>query len=261
MMQNGELIRQDSLTWERADYDWYGILGHFQVLSVLEVGQLPALLDIGCGDGLLTVEFCKHFSRVVGVDASAAHIDKARIRCAEARFFVSLIEDLSLDERFDTVVMLNLLEHVVDPVQVLQSAAKHLKFGGCVIAQVPNALAINRWVGRLMGVISSEYELSKWDIEVAGHRRYYDMKGLVADFEKAGFTVTATGGIFFKIFSTPQMKWFLQNGLWDSGNFGWSGTDRSKDWRWEFCRACYEVGKDRPEDCNIIYAIGTRPKA
>jgi 2-polyprenyl-3-methyl-5-hydroxy-6-metoxy-1,4-benzoquinol methylase len=255
MTQNGEVARQQSLTWERSSsYEWYRILGHYQVQSVVEVGRPSSLLDLACGDGLLTSEFCKTFSRVVGVDASAAHIEKARIHCPQADFHVSLIEDLKLDEKFDTVVMLGVLEHVIDPVQVLRVAAQHLKPDGCLIAQVPNALAINRRLGRLMGVTQSEYELSKWDLEVLGHRRYYDMRTLVADFEKAGLKVVATGGIFFKIFSTPQMEWFLKNGLWDSDEFGWGGPNKSKDWRWEFCQASYELGKERPEDCNVIYA-------
>jgi hypothetical protein len=56
--------------------------------------------------------------------------------------------------------------------------------------------------------------------------------------------------------STPQMDWFLKNGLWEEGGFGWGrvGSEK-KDWRKEFCRACYEIGKERPEDCNVIYAV------
>lgn len=249
-----EVTRQESLTWERGSYEWYGILGGFQVQSVLEVGQPPSLLDLACGDGLLTARFCEHFQRVVGIDASATHIEKARARCPQATFHVSLVEELDLDERFDTVTLLNLLEHVVDPVEILQAAGRHLKPGGRVIVHVPNALAINRRLGRLMGVLQDEHDLSEWDIEVAGHRRYYDMQSLISDFEEAGLAVTATGGVFFKILSTPQVKWFLERGRWEE--WGWGGPDRTKDWRWEFCRACYEIGKERPEDCNIIYACG-----
>jgi 2-polyprenyl-3-methyl-5-hydroxy-6-metoxy-1,4-benzoquinol methylase len=252
-----EKVRQESLMWHRSEYQWYDILGRFQVQSVIQVGKPPSLLDLACGDGLLTAQLCQHFSRVVGVDASSAHIEQAHKRCPDAEFQVALVEDLELNEQFDTVVMLNLLEHVIDPVQILRSAAVHLKSGGRLIAQVPNALAINRRIGRLMGVLENEYELSKWDIEVAGHRRYYDMKSLVADFTQAGLDIVTTGGVFYKIFSTPQMEWFLRNGLWDLNEFGW-GADKSKDWRWEFCRACYEIGNERPEDCNVIYVCGTR---
>jgi hypothetical protein len=67
-----------------------------------------------------------------------------------------------------------------------------------------------------------------------------------------------TGGVFYKTMSTPQMDWFLKNGPWKEGGFGWGrvGGER-KDWKAEFCRASYELGKKYPEDCNIIYACAT----
>lgn len=254
-----ERARQESLGWQRHDSSqWYEILGRFQVQSAVEVSRPGSLLDLGCGDGWLTAQLCQHFSRVVGVDASSIQIESARARCPEADFFVCLIEDFATEERFDTVVILCLLEHVADPVQVLRCAANHLKPDGRVIAQVPNALAINRRIGRLMGAIDDEYELSRWDIDVAGHRRYYDMQTLVTDFAKAGLTVISTSGVFYKMLSTPQMDWLLKNGPWDSNEFGWGGVDRSRDWRSEFCEACYQVGKERPEDCNIICACGIK---
>lgn len=52
------------------------------------------------------------------------------------------------------------------------------------------------------------------------------------------------------------MDWFLKNGLWEKGGFGWGrvGAEGEKDWRFEFCKACYEYGKTVPDECNIIYA-------
>ena len=58
--------------------------------------------------------------------------------------------------------------------------------------------------------------------------------------------------------STPQMDWFLKNGLWDSGH-GWGREGISDvDWKAKFCHASYELGKSRPEDCNVIYACITK---
>lgn len=50
-------------------------------------------------------------------------------------------------------------------------------------------------------------------------------------------------------------RWnLLQSVLWGEGGFDWGrvGTER-KDWKFEFCRACYEYEKTRPDDCNVIY--------
>jgi len=257
-----EKVSQERYKWNRSQFGNYNsILGYFQVQSVLENAKGDSLLDIACGDGTLTALFCKSkkFKRVVGVDASKIQLKRAKKNCPQAEFHESLIENFETDEKFDTVVMLNLLEHVVDPVFVLKKAASFLKKDGVLIVHVPNALAINRIIARIMGTLKSEYELSPYDIKVAGHRRSYDMDLLLKDIRKAGLKVIKTGGVFYKMLSTPQMDWLLKYGPWKGNKFGWGRVGGpKKDWRFEFCRACYEFGKTRPNECNIIYACCTK---
>lgn len=155
--------------------------------------------------------------------------------------------------------MINILEHVVDPVAVLKKAASLLSDDGVLLVHVPNARAVNRRLAVLMGTLNECEELSPFDINVVGHRRSYTLDTLCADVAAAGLKVSATGGVFYKMLSTPQIDWFLKNGLWEEGGFGWGrvGAEK-KDWKAEFCRACYELGKQHPEDCNIIYVCITK---
>jgi trans-aconitate methyltransferase len=262
MSQSGEeKLKQDGFAWARGEqYATYGqILGHYQVLSCLDHARGNSLLDMPCGDGSLTSLFCQRFSRVVGVDASSAHLAKARARLPHVEFHEALLEELELSERFGTVVMLNVLEHVMDPGVALRKAADFLEDDGVLIVHVPNAAAVNRRIAVLMGTLASCEELSPFDLNVAGHRRSYTMSTLLDEIHRAGLRATATGGVFYKMLSTPQMDWFLSHGPWAQGGFGWGrvGGPR-RDWRAEFCRACYEFGKEHPEDCNIIYACLTK---
>ncbi len=255
--QSNEKLRQESCPWSRSDYhaEYNKILAHFKIKSCLEHIRGTSLLDIACGDGLITVQFKEYFSRIVGVDASGVHLAEARKRLPGVEFHESLIEELNLCEKFDTILMFDLLEHVIDPVMVLKRAASFLKEDGIMIIQVPNAHAINRKIAVIMGTLKSCEELSPFDINIAGHRRSYTLKTLKHDIEKAGLHVVKTGGIFYKMLSTPQMDWFLKNGLWEEGGHGWGRVGgEKKDWKVEFCRACYEIGNERPEDCNVIYA-------
>ena len=81
------------------------------------------------------------------------------------------------------------VEHVVDPVALIQKAASFLNDKGVLIIHVPNAHAINRRLAVLMGTLTECEELSPFDLQIAGHRRSYSMKTLCQDIEKAGLHI------------------------------------------------------------------------
>jgi len=251
-----EKNKQERYKFHRGYFKEYNsVLGYYQAISVIENARENSLLDIACGDGILTKQLCDKFKRVIGVDASTIQLHRARKNCPKAEFYESLIEDFNTNEKFDTVIMLNLLEHVINPVAVLKKAANFLKKDGILIVHVPNALAVNRKIAKIMGTLSNEYELSPFDEKIAGHRRSYDTSLLLKDIKKADLRAVKTGGIFYKMLSSVQFDWLLKKGLWQNGGYGWGRVGGpKKNWKYEFCRACYEFGKTRPNDCNIIYA-------
>lgn len=257
---NDEKQRQEQFPWQRGKFhvDYNRVLTEFKVDSCLENATGDSLLDLACGDGMLTELFAKHFRIVVGVDASSKHLEVAKQRVPSAVFYESLIEEFQSNMKFSSIFLLDLLEHVVDPGAVLSKAASFLEKGGRLIVHVPNCDAINRKIAVLMGTLASCDELSPFDLQIAGHRRSYNLDLLASEITNSGLKLEKTGGIFYKMLSTPQMDWFLANGLWDSGH-GWgrTGMETAKDWRQEFCSACYEYGKSHAEDCNIIYACAT----
>jgi SAM-dependent methyltransferase len=262
MDSDSEKRLQENFTWARTQVfeNYNTVLGFYQAIACLEHARGSSLLDMPCGDGALTAILAEKFDRVVGVDASSKHLALAKDKLPTAELHEALIEDFETKERFDTITMLNILEHVVDPVQVLRKAAELLSDEGILLVHVPNALAINRRLAVLMGTLTECEELSPFDIQVAGHRRSYSLATLLDDIHRADLKVQSTGGVFYKMLSTPQMDWFLRNGLWKDGGFGWGrvGEEKSKDWQAEFCRACYELGNQHPNDCNIIYACITK---
>lgn len=252
---------QETFSWQRgkdfANYNSY--LAFYQAKACLEYARGNSLLDMPVGDGVLTAMMAGRFSRIVGVDASSTHLAEAKARLPGADLHHALIEDFGSEEKFSTITMLNILEHVEDPVRALRSAATFLEEDGILIVHVPNAAAVNRKIAVLMGTLESCEELSPFDIHVAGHRRSYVMETLKADFDRAGLDVVATGGVFYKMLSTPQIDWLLKEGPWEEAPFGWGRIGAEpRDWRSEFCRACYEFGREHPEDCNIIYVCATK---
>lgn len=237
--------------------NYRNVNAYYGGVAVLEEARGNSVLDLACGEGKVLNVLRQKFSRLVGVDASGYALEKAREKHPDVEFHDSLIEEFNTDERFDTVCLLNVLEHVFDPVGLIKKAASFLKDDGILIIHVPNAAALNRKIAVKMGTLSYLEELSPFDLKTTGHRRYYKMDTLMSDIKEAGLTVDHTGGVMLKMLSMAQMDWFLENGLWQEGGFGWGrvGEEKEKDWRALFCKACYEVGKEYPEECNIIYAI------
>lgn len=167
-------------------------------------------LELGCADGEGTKILLNYFDRIVGVDGSEKLIKKARkeIKNKKVDFIVSYFEDLNLSEKFDTIFLGHILEHVEDPIKVIISAKKFLHKKSVMLIDVPNALSIHRQVGVLMGMIPSEYSLNEADISI-GHRRVYDLKKLEKDVKKTGLKVIGKGGLFLKAFSNAQLDKIL----------------------------------------------------
>ena len=106
------------------------------------------LLEVGCGHGLLLDEARRRGYDVEGVELS---VDAARY--ARERLGLSVremaIEDAALDgERYDAVAMVDVLEHLDDPVAALDRLYALLAPGGAVLIVTPDP---SSFVARLAG--------------------------------------------------------------------------------------------------------------
>jgi 2-polyprenyl-3-methyl-5-hydroxy-6-metoxy-1,4-benzoquinol methylase len=97
------------------------------------------------------------------------------------------------------------LEHVADPLEIVQRFAGYLKPGGRLFVAVPNALAMHRRLGHLAGMLADMHALSEHDLAL-GHRRYFDAETLRKLLESAGFGDIRMEGIFLKPVTTAQLQ-------------------------------------------------------
>ncbi len=99
------------------------------------------LLEVGCGVGAVLAVLGQEFPgvRLVGVDIEPKQLEFARGHLARAGIEATLLEADALalpfeDGSFDHVWMMWFLEHVADPVAVLQEARRVLVPGGAITA-------------------------------------------------------------------------------------------------------------------------------
>lgn len=167
-------------------------------------------LELGCADGAMTERLVDDFDRVVAVDGAAEYCESVRERIDRDELTVecSLFEEYRPDEVFETVVMAHVLEHLRDPVAVLDRVRDWVAEDGVVIVVVPNGMSLHRQVGAEMGVIEEPTTLDDHD-ERLGHRRVYTPQELEEDVQSAGYELHSTGGIGLKPLTNDQMDELL----------------------------------------------------
>lgn len=91
-----------------------------------------SVLDFGCGSGALAAVVAP--SDYVGYDVDAASLDRARSLYPTHTF----MQSLPVDQIFDRVVSLAVIEHMADPLGFLSQLAGFAKSGGRIVLTTPN---------------------------------------------------------------------------------------------------------------------------
>ena len=118
------------------------------------------VLEIGAGHGDLTDLFARGRSRYVATDISDWCLDALHERFPEGSAVEVRALDLDTydpgDERFDSIVMVNVLEHIEDDGAALRKLHEALRPGGRIVLYVPAYMLL----------------YSKFDQKIGHYRRY-----------------------------------------------------------------------------------------
>ncbi|NTU52752.1 MAG: methyltransferase domain-containing protein [Chlorobiaceae bacterium] len=106
-----------------------------KVIAELDLRGTESVLDLGCGDGALTLQIAGQLSqgRVLGIDASKGMIEAAMPNeTVNLEFMVMDIDDLDFGEEFDVVFSNATLHWVKDHRRLLGNVRRALRPGGRV---------------------------------------------------------------------------------------------------------------------------------
>ena len=145
------------------------------VRSFEKFRQTGRLLDIGFGEGGLLTVAEKNAWECYGTELSPQSLKYGR----ERNWKVSkdaLTDDRFPEEGFDVVTLVELIEHVPNPDDFLQTAYALLRPGGLLYLTTPNTQSINRrWLGIDWSVISPPEHIIIWS--AAGMRKILSRNG------------------------------------------------------------------------------------
>jgi SAM-dependent methyltransferase len=148
--------------------------------------QALTLLDVGCGAGALGAAVKRQQPcSVVGLTFSPAEAQQAsqrldRVELADLNQF----EPAALG-RFDCIVCSHVLEHLMQPSQVLTHLRACLEPNGTLLVALPNALF---WKQRLE-FLRGRFRYTEGGLMDSTHYRFFDLDSAEQMIRSAGFTI------------------------------------------------------------------------
>lgn len=139
------------------------------------------ILEVGCGTGNFTELLAQPGSRLTAIDLNETYAKTTMHRLKENPGVEVLVADAtqmswlwsqnnSQEKSFDTIILLDVLEHIEDDVALLHQLHQGLRSGGKLIVKVP---ALN-WLYSPMD-------------QAIGHYRRYTQQTLLETFKNAGY--------------------------------------------------------------------------
>lgn len=166
------------------------------------------ILDLGCG----IADFLRYAKSkgwdVQGVEISKFSADYSRKRLHVKVFMGTLEQAKFKDSSFDAITMVEVIEHLPNPMDTLRYCYKALKPGGVIVIQTGN---IDGLYSRMKG--------SSWPYYLAGHLTYFSKKTIRRALEDAGFRVA-------KIYSGDEISFSSFSGMF------WHDRKKSKFINW-----------------------------
>jgi 2-polyprenyl-3-methyl-5-hydroxy-6-metoxy-1,4-benzoquinol methylase len=163
------------------------------VASALGKTDSLSLLDIGCGPG----EFLRLAQEIgfeaSGVELNAGNAEEARRRTCGASVIRDDFMTAPFDRQFDVIAMLDLIEHLPDPLAAIRRTYELLKPGGHLVVYTPNHSGITVRAADLVfrlsgGAIAGPVT----EIFDCPHVVFFDVKSLRSALERNGFRVVKT---------------------------------------------------------------------
>jgi 2-polyprenyl-6-hydroxyphenyl methylase/3-demethylubiquinone-9 3-methyltransferase len=157
-----------------------------------------AILDVGCGGGVLSEPLARLGARVTGLDPAPTNIAVAKLHAERSGVAVDYRNEaveavVARGETFDVVLAMEVVEHVTDVAAFVRACGQAVKPGGLLVMAT-----INRTLRSFaFAIVGAEYLLGwlprgthQWD-------RFVTPEELERAVEQAGLDVTGIRGVAY----------------------------------------------------------------
>ena len=158
-----------------------------------------AVLDVGCGGGILSESMADLGAHVTGIDLGDKALQVAKLHLLESGKRVDYrkiaVEDLAEEKAgfFDVVTCMEMLEHVPDPASTVRACTQLVKPGGHVFFSTIN----RNPKSYLFAVIGAEYLLNLLPRGTHDYAKFIKPSELAQFCRNAGLNVTEIIGMSY----------------------------------------------------------------
>jgi 2-polyprenyl-6-hydroxyphenyl methylase/3-demethylubiquinone-9 3-methyltransferase len=162
-----------------------------------------AVLDVGCGGGILTEAMAREGARVTGIDLSDKALGVARLHQLESGagvdYRLTSAEALASEApaSFDVVTCMELLEHVPDPASTVDACAKLVRDGGHVVFSTINRNA----KAYALAIVGAEYVLGLLPRGTHDYARFLKPSEIASFARAAGLETDSLIGMTYNPFT------------------------------------------------------------
>jgi 2-polyprenyl-3-methyl-5-hydroxy-6-metoxy-1,4-benzoquinol methylase len=152
------------------------------------VGSNQDVLDIGAGEGFFAAKLAAHGNKITGVDNRLIPAENSpfeRYFTADLEQGIAPVVRQLEGKRFDRVLLLDVLEHLRNPEQILRQSHEVLKREGLLIVSVPNIANIYIRLTLLLG----RFEYSERGLLDKTHLRFFTRKTSRKLLESNGYSI------------------------------------------------------------------------
>ena len=181
----------------RISYIKNNIISSFKLKNKKKPLERVKILDIGCGGGLLSEPMCRLGADVTGIDASDRNISIAKLHAKKDKLKIKYIcaspEKLKINDKFDVILNMEIIEHVENIEFFLKSCSKLLKKNGIMFVATLNK-TLKSYV---FAIIGAEYILRWLPIGTHEWDKFVKPDELVRLLKKDNFDLNRIDGMMF----------------------------------------------------------------
>ena len=155
-MMNIKSKNEEFAFFNQLSDEWWNENGKFKILHQIKSHRMSyildqinnrnirnlKILDVGCGGGIICEPLARLGAKVTGIDFAPNNIIAAKIHSKKNKLKINYInkdiEKSKLDEKFDIILMFEVLEHLDNWKKTIKNIKKNLNNNGLIIISTIN---------------------------------------------------------------------------------------------------------------------------